>query len=166
VVGLMTKACDAEDLVGCFNLGWMKEWGQGTERAPAAAAALYERACNGDVVAACAQLGHIYQSGDGRPKDAARADKLLSSACERGAPQGCRFLGVGLVFEAEPARQRRGAELLRKGCDAGDAEACSHLAYLYHLGRGVEVDKKQARRLSARACRGGYQPACESSVKR
>jgi hypothetical protein len=54
------------------------------------------------------------------------------------------------------------ATALRQTCDKGVALACHYLGRLYENG-SAEVDKDldEARTYYARACTGGYKPACE-----
>ena len=56
---LFKKACDDENMRGCFNLGVTYEYGNGVEKNEQKAAELYKKACDGGEMNACRSLGII-----------------------------------------------------------------------------------------------------------
>jgi TPR repeat protein len=52
------------------------------------------------------------------------------------------------------------AEAYKKGCDLGNAKACTNLGYMYEFGKGVAENKYKAVELYRKACNGGDALGC------
>lgn len=81
--------------------------------------------------------------------------------CERGEAVGCTRAAV-LVHEGfgGPRAPDVAAPLYERGCDAGHAAACRHLALLRVIAGGPTPDEASIRRLLGRACDGGDGTGC------
>jgi TPR repeat protein len=114
---LLAKACKQGDARSCTNLAPVAARSGSSERARELAG----RGCDLGDVPGCAYLGELYA----KSQDTVRAGLYFSRACEAGMPHGCTRQGY-LLFESG-VDPRRGRELLQKGCDGGDADACEVL---------------------------------------
>jgi len=125
---LFQKACDGENLIGCYNLGVLYANGQGVDQDFARARSLYQKACYGGVVSSCTGLGYLASSGQGAPPDFAQARAFFQRACDGGDMLGCHNLaalyqnGQGVAHDDAHARA-----LYQKACDGGVEQACLYL---------------------------------------
>ncbi len=95
-----------------------------------------------------------------RSAPAPRAGSALDAsraACLADDPSACRRAGVALTEAHDPAAAR---PFLTRGCDGGDAQCCSLLAYACSHGEGGDKDEARARALYQRACDGGDPSGC------
>lgn len=129
--------CDRGNQHACAWVGLLLHAGEATERDSRAAVPLLERACRAEVSLACHQLGQIY--GDGYSPRAVAADPNVARRWYAGA------LRLG-----------------RRGCEAGDARACSDVAQQYWQGQGVARDDAQRWAHERRACELGEASACHT----
>ena len=113
----LDRACAAGAPSACAESG--DRWLQGDLRDPARAVAALQRGCDGANPAACVRLARVYEEGDRAPPNAKTAVDLREKACAAGDGKSCRRLAG---MSEEPARV---ADLLRKGCDGGDALSCA-----------------------------------------
>jgi len=113
----LDRACAAGAANACAESG--DRWLQGDLRDPARAIAALQRGCDASSAAACVRLARVYEEGDGASPNAKTGLDFREKACAAGDGRSCRRLaGVS----EEPARV---ADLLRKGCDGGDAVSCA-----------------------------------------
>lgn len=90
VVDLNYMACNAGDINGCANLGWL--YASGTSGAPInyfSASQYFQTACDGGVLSSCNNLGVLYQKGLGVPQDTRKALDLFAQVCNSGVQSGC-----------------------------------------------------------------------------
>ena len=113
----LDRACAAGAPTACAESG--DRWLQGDLQDPARAIAALQRGCDAANAAACVRLARVYEEGDGAPPNAKTAVDLREKACAAGDGKSCRRLAG---MSEEPARV---ADLLRKGCDGGDALSCA-----------------------------------------
>jgi len=79
-------------------------------------------------------------------------------------PKTCRAYADLLVRLGAPgSRHVLAADALRRGCDAGDAEACTRWADRQETGNGVRFSPDGAAAARARACSLGAGPGCSKS---
>jgi hypothetical protein len=148
------KACKgaAKD---CFSLASAFSNGSfGLPKDPALAAVVYEYGCSGNDLNACAMASMAWQNATGVPKDLTRARQLARHACQAGSALCCWNIQTSLDADNELQKEadaalRRGcdggdpyacwygysgarfgwsahaADLIRKQCAGGRAEACS-----------------------------------------
>ncbi|WP_104624984.1 tetratricopeptide repeat protein [Helicobacter felis] len=89
-VDLNYLACNAGDIQGCANLGWIYAKGeQGVPVNNFFAAKYFEKACQGGNLSGCNNLGVLYQKGLGVPQNDQRALDLFSYVCNYGLQSGC-----------------------------------------------------------------------------
>ena len=88
------KACDAGEMLGCYNLGVMYMLGNEVEKDLGKAVQLFKKACDGGNMLGCTNLGSMYANGDGVEEDFSKAAKLLKKACDGGDMNGCRGLDI------------------------------------------------------------------------
>jgi TPR repeat protein len=113
----LDRACAAGAPAACAESG--DRWLQGDLRDPARAIAALQRGCDASNAAACVRLARVHEEGDGAATDAKVAMGLREKACAAGDGRSCRRLAG---MSEEPARV---ADLLRKGCEGGDAVSCA-----------------------------------------
>lgn len=85
----------------------------------------------------------------------------LAERCARGFAPECRDLGRARLA-ASPPDVRLAAALLTQACEIGDAAACSDVAVLYAIGRGVPQSDDRAAALARRGCEQGSAIACSN----
>jgi TPR repeat protein len=166
-VGLLERACAANDPAGCGLLGMMSQLGRGVAKDPARSLELMHKACKADEPASCGTLGLLYVSGQGVVKDEPRGAQLLGRSCAQGYLHACATLGQ--VYEngaGVPADEPRAAELYEKACNGSDRsppvhEACFTVADLYDHGVYLPKDKARARALYRKGCTPQTPKACE-----
>lgn len=94
----------------------------------ACARALFDVACGGRHPEGCARLGRALVLGLGGPKEIVRGRNLLERACDAVGREPCRELAIlaqeGAFGVVEPSFIETA---LRRGCDTGDARACTML---------------------------------------
>ena len=147
--------CENEDATGCYNLGYMYDFGQvarpdaldfvrgrvnlaflqsereGVRRDPVRAAEFYQRACDGGVASGCYQFALLHDDGDGMPRDQALATESHRRACDGDYMIGCAALAMRYYSGDEIAQNRSLArELFQRACGGGRQEACEQLETL------------------------------------
>jgi TPR repeat protein len=149
--------CRSGDAASCSAAGVFHEHGRGVAADVRTAVAFYRRACTAGNQFGCVNLGRLCEAGAIGRVDREAAELIYQFACEGGAGEACYHL----------ARLRRGRNddkgavgALRKGCEAGNAEACEGLGIMYQHGQGVVPDSQRARSLFTQACRIGSDGAC------
>jgi hypothetical protein len=97
-------------------------------------------ACQGGDAAKCLEAGLMWQRADGGPRDVEQAVAALTKACDAGLGEGCSRAGMLQREKRDDAALKSGAELLRRGCDAGDIDACAGAAVMAFEGQGQDKD--------------------------
>jgi tetratricopeptide (TPR) repeat protein len=158
---LFQKACDGENLIGCYNLGVLYANGQGVDQDYARARSLYQKACDGGLVSSCTGLGYLFSNGQGAPPDYAQARALFQRACDGGDMLGCHNLGALYQNGQGVARDYAHARALyQQACEKSFLSSCFSLGLLYQYGQGGARDTAQARASYKKACDGGFEQAC------
>jgi TPR repeat protein len=116
----------------------------------------------------CDSYGDMFLTGLGVPADVDRALALINRACDGRYARACERLGTlyieGLIkhdYIADP----RGAEYMRRACEAESAEACLYFGDFLLQGRGVGKDVPAAHRYFQRSCAMGDQRGCEADAE-
>jgi uncharacterized protein len=98
------------------------------------------------------------------PAFARRATELglhfAEIACDRGETSECGDAADALMKPPGDRDAKRAAALYAKGCQWGEALACSSLADMLHSGDGVRRDEKRADELYQQACKLGEESSC------
>ena len=152
-------ACAGGLLRACSSLADSEERFDSAEGA-FRAATLRTRTCAAGNLRDCERLGSQLEAGRGLAADPGRAAEVLRRCCEAGSAACCRRLSGlfdnGRAVVSEPPLRWR-----ERGCELGDADACSEAADF--LGRGVLArDAKKARALDEKACGLGRGASCWS----
>ena|GEM_PF-4085323 len=157
------KACDGQEMGGCYNLGYMHKKGQGVGKDLGRALSLYRKACDGGEMLSCQNLALMYKRGNGVGKDLGRALSLYRKACDGGNMGGCYNLAV-MYDNGEGVGKDlgRAISLYRKACDGGDMSGCYNLAIEYDRGEGIGKDLGRALSLYRKACDGGAMLGCNN----
>lgn len=125
--------------------------------------------CDAESPSECGRLAlRVLLGRRGEKKDAKRGRMLLDQACPPTGmidPPACANLGAALnngTYGFEVDHDAAFSPLVR-ACDANYGRGCSNLAYAYKRGFGVERSNRKAASLYAKACKLGYEPACDHS---
>ncbi len=163
---LWERACDGGEAGACMQLSsLLRQDQQGASAARGAAVfdrgvRLFEKACERGQAQGCFGLGNslaIAPTPDETraQKSLMRAAGLWQAACDANDARACYRLGVSYKDGAGvPADEARSLQLLRKGCDLGQAESCDELATEYRSNDRPE-DDGEAVRLFEKACAAG-----------
>lgn len=134
--------CEVEEKANrCMDAAGMFERGDGTEVSRESACGYYGRACDMAHTPGCTAHGKCMEEGVGDNATMEAAKGRYLTACNRGDRDAC----VVLLDMLENGREGmepdpQGAiELLKRGCEAGDAEACARLK-----AAGVEAEPAEA----------------------
>ena len=123
--GLLRRACEIDDFMGCALLGYRYETGDGVTQDVAVARDLYQRACDRGEPVGCTNLAEAYRSGLGLPPDMTEAVRLFTIGCAGQDSYACTTLGDILSDGRGVPRDiaaARGA--YERGCALGDPMAC------------------------------------------
>jgi TPR repeat protein len=157
------RAAEQNDVYATSSLGYMYQFGLGTDQDYARAAELYQSAAlRGDAYAQ-GNLGYLYQEGLGVPQDYARSAGYYQLAADQGdayAQGGLGYLyleGLGVTKD-----EARAAGLFQQAADQGSAFAQYNLGYLYESGLGVGKDAGKALALYEQAAAGGDLAAADA----
>ncbi|WP_459895373.1 tetratricopeptide repeat protein, partial [Hydrogenobaculum acidophilum] len=71
--------------LGCYNLGFLYQHGQGVPQSYIKAAMLFKKACKMGSGAGCTGLGSLYKDGQGVPQSYIKAATLYEKACKMGS---------------------------------------------------------------------------------
>lgn len=85
------KACDAEDSIGCTELGLTYEMFRDDEVSQQHAVAAFIKGCSFDNADACFHLAEHYSKGIGVAKDPVRAQENYEQACMFGIEEACKL---------------------------------------------------------------------------
>jgi TPR repeat protein len=168
IVAACMEATAAQGLAeGQFACG--KAAASAQDHAPDFAAALsyYRQAAEQNYAPAVCAIGDLYAAGNGVPRDAATAQTWYRRAVGLGWPAAQMALAalddVGTGRAVRKKKPRRGNVNERRSDDArwlkveerGDAEARFHLAQMFEMGLGVDVNLPRAQALYLLAARQG-----------
>ncbi|MCC6333582.1 MAG: rhomboid family intramembrane serine protease [Myxococcales bacterium] len=149
---LLTPACAARDVDGCFELGALEY--DAKHLAPAATA--WNTACDLGEPAACRNQA-LALSDLRRPEDEPTIRARLQQACPT-VPAACADLASRIFEEDAPTA----VKLAAQACDGKDAFGCWLSARFLADGTGVEKDQGKARALHQQACDLGDVRGCNS----
>lgn len=162
------KLLDVRGWQGCSNLAGAYLAGEGVRRDVRRALALARLACR--EADHCNTLGAMYLTGRGVARDPREAARLFVRACAVGLPEACTNAGNVALNTLQPPDHRLALQMLGRGCELDQAEACRILSTMYSRGSGVAKDMARWGVFFARACRLGlsakYQSICDSLLKR
>jgi TPR repeat protein len=117
---LLEDACNKRDARACSNLATLAYRAGDAERAEQ----LAEEADELGNPVGYAHLGDLYA----QTNDTVRAIVYFKHACEAGLAHGCT--GHGFLLLESGVDEKKGRELLQRGCDGGDTKACEGLRNL------------------------------------
>ena len=109
----------------------------------------YEKACEGGNATACFRLATFASHSD-------RTFELSEEACKNGVADACAQHGYLLMSNESP----EAVKVLEDGCDRRSGAACTHLAYLYAVGKIVERDDLRSLEFYTRGCSFGDANGC------
>jgi TPR repeat protein len=117
--------------------------------APIDQSSLYEKACEAGDAQACFRQSTFADESD-------RAFERSEQACEKGSADACAQYGYLLMSNNSPDA----VKVLETGCDGRSGAACTHLAYLYAIGKIVEKDDLRSLEYYTRGCSHGDAQGC------
>lgn len=120
---------------------------------------MYTKSCSAGDSVGCYKLGRAYYRGDGIAKDIIKGMELLNRSCDANYGKACSYIGINYQF-ARPNELDKMEAYYLKACNAGDAEQCGNLGYLYSRGLYVTKDEAKGIDYSKKGCDGGYAQAC------
>jgi len=157
------RACEAGDVVGCYNAGVHLRDGDAATADPTTACRHFRRGCDGDHADSCSELGQCYRHGRGDTEvDLELAFGLYQRACMGESGVGCVNLGYvyqrGRGTEPNPGQAY---DAFRRGCEAGNDGGCMEMATMQVRGQSpVSVDRVAALARLRTLCEGGSGAAC------
>jgi hypothetical protein len=104
-ISFLTQLCMRGDMVGCNNLGFLYQTGQGVKKDYSRAAQLYEKSCNGGNAHGCFNLGLLYKTGTGVAQDYSRATALFRKAVKLDKSIEKELKKRGVQLGEEPKKQ-------------------------------------------------------------
>jgi TPR repeat protein len=158
-IAAFTRACDAKDAEGCFELSLRYQCGKGVARDSDQAAQFAARACDYGAAAGCGNVASLL--GAGPNSEPTRAFAYAERGCRLGNPLACGLVGVfywqGIGVTADPAKA---AQIFEDQCQRSNMMACANLAVELYMGQGVARDLARARTLADGACSAKMDAAC------
>ena len=127
----------------------------------AKAAKYLQKGCDAKEYMACFYLAKAYNNGKGVPKDKDKASKYFSMACDGGYHKSCTNVGLRLIT----SNPTKALAMFKKGCEADSKYGCGMTGVMYRDGRGVPVDKAQAKKYFKKACSMGLKLGCQQAAK-
>ena len=128
-----------------YVLGTLLLTGDGTDKDPTRALALFEASATQDNVGAQTQLGRLYHFGLGVPHDEEKAVALLKQAAEHGSGTAATLLGDGALLGWNGEKNfAEAVRWYRAGAALHEPTAWLGLARAYEAGRGVPRDNGEA----------------------
>ena len=116
---------------------------------PVERALLYEEGCEAGDATACFRLATFGENSD-------RAQMLYEQACTSGSIAACAQYG-GLLMSTESPEA---VKILEDACDRRSGAACTHLGYLYAVGKIVAKDDLRSLQFYTRGCSAGDAHGC------
>ncbi|MDO5687343.1 MAG: tetratricopeptide repeat protein [Neisseria sp.] len=117
---LFSKACAAQEMTACHNLGSMYYQGEGVSQDLKKAHKLFTLACRHDDADSCHNLGFLAINED-QPR---QAEKFWQKACRANKSDSCYNLAHLYTQENRPDKAQ---PYYQKACDLGDADGCNRL---------------------------------------
>ena len=168
VAAMFERACSLDDARACSFAGRLWLDGRGVPRDVERGLQMLVRACDEGVAMACA-VGARWAGEPLHANDTPDAPELLARleaqhTCLLGQGDAC--LQVGLLFyfgrETYPRDRARAAAAFARGCDAGDARACTAFGRSLMLGDGLARSSERAAPVLAKACKFGDGLGCST----
>ncbi len=159
---LFEKACRADHIPACTDLGYSYENGQnGAEPDYDMADKWYKIACDAGDDHACASM--IREGSDEERETLENAFNRLTEACDADNFLACIELGAFYTLgQGVPEDRSFAYNLYTKACEGGAMLGCYYLGSVYAEGSGVTQDIKQAHHYYEMACTGGEISACNN----
>lgn len=123
------KGCDVGHGLGCTNLGFLYENGDGVEEDKAKARTLYQKGCENGNTLGCSNLGYLMQYGIGGAASYTSASEYYRKGCDGDSGRGCYNLGL-LYRNAESTLGvdlQQASDLMVEGCRLGHRDACDQI---------------------------------------
>ena len=145
------RACTEEHTMRTFGVHLDKDLERAEE--------LKEAACAAGDFRPCVWLGN-----NAWEEDKAAAFRWYDHACTGGDGISCGVVGrMRTKGEHDiPQDGARGADILRRGCELGGANACFEWGYSNSQARGISKDSEEAARAYAASCSAGNPNGCSS----
>ena len=83
------EACNLNNGLGCFNLGFLYADGKGVRQDYQQAKTYFEKACGLNEGDGCFNLGVLYANGEGVRQNFQTAKEYFGQACDLGDQEGC-----------------------------------------------------------------------------
>lgn len=97
------------------------------------------------------------------PSSEARPTPMDVTPCAKGDGESCLAIGIAYLDGTGVAKDlRKGAEYVRKACDANNAVGCGYAAELIFNDEGNVGDVAEGYRLRVKACRGLHSLSCNN----
>jgi hypothetical protein len=122
------KSCSLGDEVGCMEIGFAYENGQGTLQSPTEAIKYYQQSCKAGFGLACGAAASLYLSGKLGFVSVFKAVEYGTKGCEQNDQVSCGNLGIAYSKDNRTLQQAKAA--FKKACDLGNDYSCGQYQQL------------------------------------
>jgi hypothetical protein len=157
------RACTMGAAAGCVRTARATITGEGVAKDVKAGLAQLDAMCTRHESVGCESLANLFTSGAGSdvPADPLRVREYAKKACDLGSQRYCGADQLLSKVDSVDSTAAQGNALFQTKCDAGDPVACGLLGESLLAGIGASVDRAKGTSLLAKACGGGFDPACK-----
>jgi hypothetical protein len=160
---LYEDMCKRNEGLGCTQLGFNYETGNGVEKNSERSYQFYKKACELGHARGCNNLGVSYRDGRGIEQNHAASFSSFQSACDGGHDGACYAVAVGYLEGIGTEKNYEIAkDAFNNQCENDYQNACNALGVMYIKGLGVPVDIEESYRLFSIACDKDVPAACRT----
>lgn len=152
------RACDADEVLGCLQLGIDAKTGRVGQKDVVKAATLLSDACSQDVAVGCYELAELQNAPGTAVHNPTRARQHLDKACTLNLGVACSRLAT--LMAAGEKNLARARQLHTRACDLDQPESCLALGHTQ-----LPSEPTKAETSFAKACRAGLTEGCFEQAK-
>jgi len=120
-----------------------------------------KKSCRAQEAYGCYALGNVYSRGMGTIRgNASLSHQYFIKGCNYGNWDSCYLINVG-KYDASFKDYAKAKQVFISDCKNNNGEACASIGIMYALGHGVAKDVYKAKPYIQKACRLGFEGACD-----